>query len=205
MQGIKRFVIAIIIVGIFAYCHKSGNSGNNTTPPTDTTVVFDINSITDTYAAIAPFANYAQWGPYNVHDPSIMKIGDYFYCYSTDAAYGTTVRPGIQIRKSKDLVQWQFVGWVFNGLPAMGASYITQAGGTPNQSLWAPYIMKVNNQYRLYYSLSSGTSRLSVIGLATATTPEGPWAEQGLVVGSRSDFAVTQTEGSLSSTLAWRS
>jgi len=193
MQGIKRFVIAIIIVGIFAYCHKSGNSGNNTTPPTDTTVVFDINSITDTYAAIAPFANYAQWGPYNVHDPSIMKIGDYFYCYSTDAAYGTTVRPGIQIRKSKDLVQWQFVGWVFNGLPAMGASYITQAGGTPNQSLWAPYIMKVNNQYRLYYSLSSGTSRLSVIGLATATTPEGPWTEQGLVVGSRGDFAVTQT------------
>jgi arabinan endo-1,5-alpha-L-arabinosidase len=122
-----------------------------------------------------------------------MKIGDYFYCFSTDVAYGTTVRPGIQIRKSKGLVQWQFAGWVFNSLPAMGAAFITQAGGTPNQSLWAPYIMKVNNQYRLYYSLSSATPRLSVIGLATATAPEGPWTEQGLVVTSRNDFLVTQT------------
>ena len=26
--------------------------------------------------AIAPFANYQQWGPYNVHDPSIIKNGD---------------------------------------------------------------------------------------------------------------------------------
>src|SRR5262249_47029726 len=137
--------------------------------------------------------SYTQWGPYNVHDPSIIKSGDYFYCFSTDVAYGTTVRPGIQIRKSKDLVQWQFVGWAFNSLPSLGANYITQAGGTPNQSLWAPYIMKVNNQYRLYYSLSSGTARLSVIGLATATAPEGPWTEQGLVVTSRNDFAVTQT------------
>lgn len=194
MSGIKQLLMVIIGMIIITGCHKSSNSDTgNTTPLPDSTASFNINSITDTYAAIAPFSFYTQWGPYNVHDPSVMKIGDYFYCFSTDVAYGTTVRPGIQIRKSKDLVQWQFVGWLFNSLPAMGAAFITQAGGTPNQSLWAPYIMKVKNQYRLYYSLSGATPRLSVIGLATATAPEGPWTEQGLVVTSRNDFSQTQT------------
>src|SRR5206468_3345789 len=59
-------------------------------------------------------------------------------------------------------------------------------------SLWAPYIMKVGSEYRLYYSLSSAVSRLSVIGLATASSPEGPWTEKGIVVTSRND-ATTQT------------
>lgn len=157
------------------------------TPP-----AFDINSINDTYEAIAPFAFYQQWGPYNVHDPSVCKFGDYYYCYSTDVGYGITVRPGIQIRKSKDLVEWKFAGWVFNSLPAMGAAFITGQAATPFNALWAPYIMKVGNEYRLYYSLSSAVSRLSVIGLATAASPEGPWTEKGLVVTSRND-AVTQT------------
>lgn len=188
-----RLLVVVIMLVTGSACHKSSDAVPDDETPPATNPSFDINSITDTYAAVAPFANYAQWGPYNVHDPSMIKSGEYFYCYSTDAAYGTSVRPGIQIRKSKDLIQWQFVGWAFNALPAMGANFITQAGGTPFQSLWAPYIMKVNNQYRLYYSLSCPTFRLSVIGLATATAPEGPWTEQGLVVVSRSDFSVTQT------------
>lgn len=177
-------------------CSKSGgspdnNGGNDTvvvTPPK----AFDINSINDTYADVAPFANYLQWGSYNVHDPSIKKFGDYYYCYSTDAGFGIDVRLGLQIRKSKDLVQWQFVGWVFNSLPTKGSDYIKQQGGTPNNSLWAPYIMKVGSEYRLYYSLSSATARLSVIGLATAASPEGPWTEKGTVVVSTNN-AVRQT------------
>lgn len=177
-------------------CSKSGGGGTNNNG-NDTVVVpptkpFDINSINDTYADVSPFADYLQWGSYNVHDPSIKKFGDYYYCYSTDAGYGIDVRLGLQIRKSKDLVQWQFVGWVFNTLPPKGSDYIKQQGGTPNNSLWAPYIMKVGSEYRLYYSLSSSTARLSVIGLATATNPEGPWTEKGTVVVSTNN-AVRQT------------
>jgi arabinan endo-1,5-alpha-L-arabinosidase len=187
-----RLLIAVVMI-VAAGCQKKKDDdpvGPVTPPPAGE---FDINSITDTYASIAPFTYHTQWGPYNVHDPAMVKSGEYFYCFSTDAAYGTTVKAGIQIRKSKDLIEWQFVGWAFNALPAMGASYITQAGGTPFQSLWAPYVMKVNNQYRLYYSLSSAVLRLSAIGLATATAPEGPWTEQGLVVTSRNDFPFVQT------------
>jgi arabinan endo-1,5-alpha-L-arabinosidase len=82
------------------------------------------------------------------------------------------------------------VGWVFNGLPAKGSQFITTSGGTPFQSLWAPYVMKLNNEYRLYYSLSCSSPRLSVIGLATATNPEGPWSEKDIVVVSKNDNSV---------------
>jgi len=156
-------------------------------PPADT---FDVNSITDTYDNISSFAYYTKWSVYNVHDPSIKKFGDYYYCYSTDVGYGIEVRSGIQVRKSKDLVEWTFAGWVFNSLPSMGAAYITAQGGTPFNSLWAPYVMKVGTEYRLYYSLSSLVSRLSVIGLATAASPEGPWTEKGLAVASKNDATV---------------
>jgi arabinan endo-1,5-alpha-L-arabinosidase len=186
-------VITVLACCVVTGCNKSpGNAPNPNPGPGNNPPVFDINTINDTYGEIAPFANYLQWGPYNVHDPSVIKSGEYFYSYSTDAAYGTSVRPGIQIRKSKDLVQWSYMGWVFNTLPAQGSAFITQGGGTPFQSLWAPYVLKVGNEFRLYYSLSCSLPRLSAIGLATATSPEGPWTEQGLAVVSKNDNT-TQT------------
>lgn len=151
---------------------------------------FNIDDVNDTYPDVAPFESFPKWGPYNVHDPSIIKDGETFYCYNTDVGYGIDVRPGIQIRKSTDLVDWKFVGWAFNSIPAMGAGYITQSGGTPYNSLWAPYIMEAGGEFRLYYSLSSSTPRLSVIGLATSDDPEGPWTERGIVVRSSNDNTV---------------
>ena len=75
-------------------------------PPPPPAGGFDINSITDTYDNIAPFNFYTQWSVYNVHDPSIRKFGDYYYSYSTDVGYGIgNLRPGLQVRKSKDLVE----------------------------------------------------------------------------------------------------
>jgi arabinan endo-1,5-alpha-L-arabinosidase len=195
MKTIKYICLFSILTAVLASCSKKEPAPDNGgIVPVDTThkvtPPFDINSITDTYGSIAPYSYYTLWGTYNVHDPSVKKFGDYYYCYSTDVGYGTTVPAGIQVRKSKDLVQWTFVGWVFNGVPAMGANYITQQGGTPFQALWAPYIMKVGAEYRLYYSLSSGVARLSVIGLATSSSPEGPWVEKGIVESSKSDNTV---------------
>jgi len=195
-RPVVNLCILLSVLFLFNSCGEkdSGGGGGNPPPPPPPPPpgAFDINSITDTYESIAPFSFYTKWSVYNVHDPSIKKFGEYYYSYSTDVGFGIDVRPGIQVRKSKDLVEWNFVGWVFNNLPAMGSAYISSQGGTPFNSLWAPYIMKVGNEYRLYYSLSSAVLRLSVIGLATSTSPEGPWTEKGLVVTSKND-ATTQT------------
>ncbi len=189
-------LFAVCCAGILSCSKPSSDNPPVVTPPADTTTppppaAFDINSIIDTYESIAPFAYYTKWSVYNVHDPSIFKDGDWYYSYSTDVAYGTDVRPGIQIRRSKDLVEWQFVGWVFNGLPAMGSNFINAQGGTPNNSLWAPCILKHGSEYRLYYSLASNAFRVSVIGLATASSPAGPWTEKGLTVTSTDGYPGT--------------
>jgi arabinan endo-1,5-alpha-L-arabinosidase len=194
MNFIQIYSLLVAITGLLIAGSSCSKGGSDAVGGSDTLVVqppappvFDINSITDSYAAIAPFSNYLRWGSHNVHDPSIKKFGDTYYSYSTDVAYGTDVRPGIQIRKSKDLINWQFFSWVFSGIPSMGAQFITQSGGVPFNSLWAPAIVKVGAEYRLYYSLSSAKPRLSVIGLAVASSPEGPFVEKGLVVTSKDD------------------
>lgn len=151
---------------------------------------FDISSITDTYYDVAGAENVYQWGPYNVHDPSVIKSGDTYYMYSTDVSFGSEIRSGIQIRKSQDLIQWKFVGWAFDGIPAKGKQFIEGKGGDPFDALWAPYVMKFGDEYRLYYSLSSPQPRLSVIGLATASSPLGPWKEKDLVVTSLNDNSI---------------
>lgn len=201
-RSISVLYKAILVLFLLYACKKDSN--NEATPPVvtppppvDPPVAFDINSIVDNYASITSFGFRNKWSVYNVHDPSIKKFGEYYYCYSTDAAYGYTDKSpefpaGIQVRKSKDLVEWSFVGWVFNGLPSLGANFITQSGGTPLKSLWAPYVLKVGSEYRLYYSLASNVFKLSVIGLATANTPEGPWTDKGVVVSSKND-AMPQT------------
>jgi arabinan endo-1,5-alpha-L-arabinosidase len=187
---LKYKLTAFCMVVMVLSCSKSDTGGGGTPVPPPVTPVFDINTINDTYAAVAPFANYLEWGPHNVHDPAIIKHGDYYYAFSTDVGYGIDVRPGLQIRKSKDLVEWTYAGWVFSGLPAAGAAFITSGGGTAFNALWAPCVVKVGAEFRLYCSLSCALPRLSVIGLATASKPEGPWTEKGLVVTSKNDATV---------------
>jgi arabinan endo-1,5-alpha-L-arabinosidase len=191
-KGIKNiFRLCVLLVVLITSCKdKPDTSGGGVVVPPPPPAAFDINSINDTYGTLAPFANVLQWGPHNVHDPAIIKVGEYYYCYNTDVGYGITVRSGVQVRKSKDLVEWTFVGWVFNSLPTLGSNFITVNGGTPFNSLWAPCIVKAGAEYRLYYSLSCSLPRLSVIGMATSASPEGPWVEKGLVVTSKNDVSV---------------
>ncbi|HHX61481.1 MAG TPA: hypothetical protein GX707_12350 [Epulopiscium sp.] len=39
----------------------------------------------------------SQWGELNTHDPSIVKDGDTYYVFSTDASYGDIHKRGVQI------------------------------------------------------------------------------------------------------------
>lgn len=186
LKTLYSLINLLLLVAIFS-CSKDDKEKG---PAPNEPKPFDINDITDTYPHLASPSTYPKWGPYNVHDPSIIKEGEYFYCYNTDVAFGTTIRPGIQIRKSKDLIEWEFVGWVFDQLPQMGSDFIIQNGGAPNNSLWAPFVNKVGSEFRLYYSLASNKLRLSVIGLATSSSPTGPWTEKGTVVVSKNDNSV---------------
>lgn len=117
-----------------------------------------------------------EWHISNVHDPSILKEGDTYYLYSTDVKVGGPPRAGVMVRKSKDLIHWDWLGYALNGVPAQAAAW------TNATNLWAPDVKKIGDTFYLYYSASTFGTNRSFIGVATSTTPEGPWADQGAVV-----------------------
>jgi len=179
-----------LLLAFLTGCKKDEEVLTETDPGIFEPKPFNINNINDTYPAIASYIFSQQWGPYNLHDPSVVKAGDYYYCYSTDAAFGysgPTLKVGIMVRRSKDLVNWEYRGWAIDGLPAQAVSYIKSKNATPNTGIWAPYILKFGSEYRLYYSLASDGFRVSAIGLLTSSSPEGPWVEKGLVVTSKTE------------------
>ncbi|MDN3668515.1 arabinan endo-1,5-alpha-L-arabinosidase [Echinicola jeungdonensis] len=180
----------LIIIGVGACSVDSEEPGVDQNPEDE--IGFQLTDIKDSYGSISSFSNSSKWGPYNVHDPSVIKVGDWFYSYSTDVAYGQPlIKVGIQVRKSKNLVEWEFVGWAYDGLPQQAVNYIKSNGGEPFENLWAPYILQVEGKFRLYYSLSSGIHKLSAIGLLTSDSPEGPWQQAGLAVTSDTDLPMT--------------
>lgn len=106
-------------------------------------------------------------------DPSVIhgqKAGDdnwYVYCTDDRFTDGGKVHY-ITISASKDLVNWKYVGDVFQRKP----DWVTSGGW-----LWAPDIQFFNGKYYLYYTVSDTNYGIggSAIFVATSDTPIGPW------------------------------
>ncbi|WP_310139619.1 arabinan endo-1,5-alpha-L-arabinosidase [Paenibacillus amylolyticus] len=130
------------------------------------TVLYD-NSILD---------DESRWTVNNAHDPAIIKTDQGYYVYSTDVRVAGEAKPGVMVRKSEDLINWTWVGQALPGIPQEALDW------TGAVNLWAPDVTKVGDTYRMYYSASTFGSTRSAIGLQTATSPEGPWKDEGLVV-----------------------
>ncbi|MBP3908499.1 MAG: arabinan endo-1,5-alpha-L-arabinosidase [Turicibacter sp.] len=130
-----------------------------------------------------------EWKTFNCHDPHIFKdeqTGCY-YVYSTDLG-----KPGIHIRKSPDLIHWDYLGTGFEkGVPEEANKW-SQA-----QGLWAPDIIKVGDEYRIYYSASTFGSQQSCIGLGVAKHPEGPFEHKGLVIKTTNEAPVNAIDANL--------
>src|SRR5438876_2120289 len=126
-------------------------------------------------------------GDINIHDPSMIKQGDSYYLFSTGDSRGLINQGNIQIRKSTDLIAWQFVGTVFPSTP----EWIITALGLKPRSLWAPDVSYFNGKYYLYYAGSRFGTNNSVIGLAAnitldPTSPNYKWVDEGQVIRSTS-------------------
>jgi arabinan endo-1,5-alpha-L-arabinosidase len=154
--------------------------------------LFSPNPWKDSYLSISGIENYRQWGVYNVHDPACKKFGEYYYMYSTDAIFAENRKETkekniptgyIQVRRSKDLVHWEFLGWAFPAVPEEAVRWVrSHAGGKGAYNIWAPYIVQYKSIYRLYFCVSAFGKKTSYIGLAESSSPEGPWTQKGCVV-----------------------
>ena len=113
-----------------------------------------------------------------VHDPSIIRAGDRFYLFSTGR--------GIGERSSNDLFHWTRLTRVLEDSPVWTRDYIA-----PNSSIWAPDITFCNNEYRLYYAVSSFGKTVSAIGLTVnksldPTSRNYQWIDRGKVIATQS-------------------
>jgi arabinan endo-1,5-alpha-L-arabinosidase len=117
-------------------------------------------------------------GYLTAHDPSTMtQCKNRYYLFYTGA--------GIQSKSSADKVFWTPGPQVFASPPAWTTNAVPGFGGT----FWAPDLLFFNNQYHLYYAVSTFGSQLSAIGLVTSPTldPSDPayqWTDQGPVIAS---------------------
>lgn len=104
-------------------------------------------------------------------DPTIIKAEDgYYYVYGTEDYWSEESGAHVvAIIRSKNLVDWEFVGDAFEEKPDWN--------GLAN--IWAPDIQYFNDTYYLYYSLSIWDDPNPGIGVATSSSPEGPFIDHG--------------------------
>lgn len=165
----------------------------------------------DDYTSIAGWGDRDKWNLANVHDPSVVKATDgYFYMYQTDASYGGAADadghfPG---RRSKDLVNWEYLGATMKTLPAWVPEKVNELRGRQGLKTlnlterdfgyWAPVVRKVGETYRMYYSIvclppvnGEGTwAERAFIGYMENSDPanNAGWVDKGFVICSSTDF-----------------
>jgi arabinan endo-1,5-alpha-L-arabinosidase len=119
----------------------------------------------------------AGWGGRHAHDPTAVRGDDgWFYLFSTDTGGGRAARPGVQVRRSRDLVTWEWFGRALDDVPGPAREWSGAEG------LWAPEVVRWDDRFHMYYSASSFGSTRSAIGLAVADRLTGPWTDHGVVV-----------------------
>lgn len=175
---------------------------------------FDGPTYTDDYTGRASWDQRSSWNLANVHDPTVVKDGEYYYMYQTNASYGN-VHQGhgnYLYRRSKDLVSWEYLGAAFQDVQPWVKDTLNSIRSRMNPSLqpienpdygfWAPHITKVNDTYRLYYSVvihnpivqdndgddTDYWSERAFIGLAESNDlSSNSWEDKGMVIHSVAD------------------
>ncbi len=178
----------------FAGCNDDDVEPKKEEP--DTIASFTIPTYADDYSSISSWANRSKWNLANVHDPSVAFFNGYYYMYGTDASYGNehNGHGHFQGKRSKDLVNWEWIGgpfyeapaWVTDSLNAirirMGLAVI------PNESInfgyWAPVVRRVNvggqEVLRMYYSVVID-NYIKTGKANTSSNFDGSWTERAFI------------------------
>jgi beta-xylosidase len=101
-------------------------------------------------------------------DPDAIRVGDDYYL----VASSFNCIPGLPILHSRDLVNWELMGYALQKQPPFDVFDKVQHGG----GVWAPCIRHHNNEFYIYYPDPDFG-----IYMVKATSPAGPWSEPLLI------------------------
>lgn len=118
-----------------------------------------------TTQATDTFKNPMLWA--DVPDPDVIRVGDDFYLVSTTMH----LMPGAPIMKSKDLVNWKTVGYIFDRLTDT-PNYDLNGCTAYGRGQWATSLRYHNGRF---YALFSPNDKPFKSYIYTAEKAEGPW------------------------------
>jgi len=104
--------------------------------------------------------------PGDYPDPSIIRVDGDYYATATTSEWA----PIFPILHSRDLVNWETIGAVFQKRPGWSVG-----------SYWAPEIHESNGKFFVYYVARKKNGPLS-IAVATADKPAGPYVDRGPMI-----------------------
>ncbi len=98
-------------------------------------------------------------------DPDVLEVDDVYYAYATEGNLRN-----VRVARSTDLLEWEPLPDAMPELP----SWII-----PGKT-WAPEVTEIApGQYVLYFTATNFRPTLQCVGVATATSPEGPFTVVG--------------------------
>lgn len=103
----------------------------------------------------------------DVPDISVIRVGDDFYMISTTMH----LMPGAPVMKSKDLVNWEMVGYVFDRLTD-NPGYDLKEGTVYGWGQWASSIRYHNGKFYVFFSPNNKPYKGYIY---SATDPAGEW------------------------------
>ncbi len=116
-------------------------------------------------------------------DPSICKVGDTFYLVNSSFEYF----PGLPIHKSKDLVNWELIGYGLHRKSQVD-SIVNLIDVQSNGGIHAPTIRHKDGVYyiittNVYYDEKQKKAEM-VNFIITAKNPVGPWSDPIHILGA---------------------
>jgi GH43 family beta-xylosidase len=114
---------------------------------------------------------------YGYGDPAVLRVHDghaggesWYYLLTTS----NDAPDSFPITRSRDLVEWEFVGYVF----PKGHKPRWAAEGELISDYWAPEMHKVRGEFRVYFVARHKNTRELCIGMSKSSRPEGPFSAE---------------------------
>jgi beta-xylosidase len=110
--------------------------------------------------------------PLDYSDPDPIRVGSDYYLVSSTFQFS----PGVVVLHSKDLVNWQTIGYAFSDVTVLGPKYNWDKMAEYNEGVYAPSIRYHDGKFWVFVDcLREG------FWMSTATDPAGPWTPRQLV------------------------
>ena len=163
----KYILIAVAVLAFNAHGQNITNSRgsqywNNQDLQCDT-----LNDVSTTWMADNGNGTYTNPIFYDeFSDPDLIRVGNDYYLT------GTTMHamPGLPVLHSKDLVNWEFLGYACDKLDFGPAFRLEDGKDIYGQGIWAPCFRFHDGKFYIFSNVNGQKTQLF-----TATNPAGPW------------------------------